>query len=159
MMQGSAIMALADATVKGIAVTTTGRSPVADTVRVGVVHTAWNATIIDALVGGVRGELARQGVSDDRVVVQQVPGSFELPFAVRCLLDSGRVDVVVAVGCLIKGGTMHFEYIADATAHVSTARGRGELSLVCVARPSPAGWSCCCAPNRTRHPRLACVTR
>ena len=43
----------------------------------------------------------------------QVPGSYELPFGAKCLIESSRVDVVVAVGCLIKGDTMHFEYICE----------------------------------------------
>jgi len=44
----------------------------------------------------------------------QVPGSYELPLAARLLLDTGRVDAVIAIGCLIKGETMHFEYICEA---------------------------------------------
>ncbi|KAI9337396.1 Lumazine synthase [Zopfochytrium polystomum] len=89
--------------------------------RILVVHTRWNLSIVSSLVAATRETLARHGVAESDIVVRQVPGSFELPNAVDRLLreaaDSRPFDAAVAVGVLIKGDTMHFEYIADATTH------------------------------------------
>ncbi|KAL8864514.1 MAG: hypothetical protein Q9198_009813, partial [Flavoplaca austrocitrina] len=136
--------------------------------RVAIVHARWNSPIVSALITGVWKALLHSGVKRENIVVQDVPGSYELPYAVQrysCspspgqrptariaflteryrpsatdLLTSTSVtdlqatprparsttaaealttpfDAMVAVGVLIKGETMHFEYIADATSH------------------------------------------
>ena len=85
--------------------------------RIAVIHTRWNARVVDALRDGCVAELRRCGVSEEDIVVQDVPGAFELPFAVRHIMRTKHVHAVVAIGCLIKGETMHFEYIADAVSH------------------------------------------
>ena len=67
----------------------------------------------------------------------QVPGSYELPFGAKCLIESSRVDAVITVGCLIKGDTMHFEYIAEAVTQVCrvvTARVGGGAARAVVPR-------------------------
>ena len=79
--------------------------------RVAIVHAKWNRTVVDALVKGAKDELEASGAT---VVVQEVPGSYELPFGAKCLIQGQNVDAVIAIGCLIKGGTMHFEYICEA---------------------------------------------
>lgn len=79
--------------------------------RVGIVHARWNRTVVDALVKGAQDELEASGAS---VVLQEVPGSYELPFGAKCLINGSGVDAVIAVGCLIKGDTKHFEYICEA---------------------------------------------
>ena len=61
--------------------------------------------------------LADCGVKPSNVFVTYVPGAFELPITARFLAASKRVDVIICLGCLIKGDTMHFEYIAQATAN------------------------------------------
>lgn len=81
---------------------------------IGIVRTRWNADVVDALMRGCVEALHRVGVRSDDIVVATVPGAFELPFAAKSLADSGRVDAVVCIGCLIKGATMHFEHIAAA---------------------------------------------
>ena len=65
---------------------------------------------------GVNESLTSCGVQPSNVFTTYVPGSFELPVTAKLLAMSKRVDVIVCLGCLIKGDTMHFEYIADATA-------------------------------------------
>ena len=57
------------------------------------------------------------GVPADHIIVQDVPGAFELPVMVRQLVHTHELDAVVAIGCLIKGETLHFEYIAEAVSH------------------------------------------
>ena len=82
-----------------------------------VLRTLWNVEIVDALVEGCVHELAACGVKHVRVV--QVPGAFELPLAAKRLIAQSKataspVDAVVAIGCLIKGDTPHFENICTA---------------------------------------------
>ena len=86
-------------------------------VRVGIIMARWNADVIDGLYKGVNQSLAELGVKPSNVFTTYVPGAFELPVTAKFLGMSKRVDVIVCLGCLIKGDTMHFEYIADATAH------------------------------------------
>jgi 6,7-dimethyl-8-ribityllumazine synthase len=92
--------------------------------RVAIVRTRWNATVVDALVAGAREELLRSGVFEGNIVELQVPGAYELPFAASSLATNRRVvyDAVICIGCLIKGETMHFEYICEAVTTVSARR-------------------------------------
>lgn len=85
-------------------------------VKVGIVQARWNRKITDALVKGVIDQLKSMNVEEKNIRLETVPGSFELPTGVK-ILNAYKPDVVVAVGVLIKGDTMHFEYIADATTH------------------------------------------
>ncbi len=136
--------------------------------RVAIVHARWNTAIISALVSGARKALLASGVKEENIVVQDVPGSYELPLAVQRMYASSQVEssnntitsatsavtdllssasltdltssekqkesekstnkapnapiiqpfsAIIAIGVLIKGETMHFEYIADATSH------------------------------------------
>ncbi|KAI8846867.1 6,7-dimethyl-8-ribityllumazine synthase [Chytridium lagenaria] len=75
----------------------------------------WNAAVVDELTSKSVSTLQEYGVAKDDIVVKSVPGSFELPFAVQSLLQSQKFDAAIAIGVLIKGHTMHFEYIADST--------------------------------------------
>jgi 6,7-dimethyl-8-ribityllumazine synthase len=82
-------------------------------VRVGIIKARWHEELTDSLVDGVKESLTKCGVPAENVIVSEVPGAFELPLAARFLALSGQVDVVVPIGLLIKGGTYHFEVIAD----------------------------------------------
>lgn len=89
-------------------------------VRVGIIHARWNRVIIDALVKGAIERLTSLGVREENIVVETVPGSFELPWGSKRLVDressdSKPLDVIIPIGVLIKGSTMHFEYISDST--------------------------------------------
>ena len=81
--------------------------------RIGIISTRWNKDIIDSLKSGIKDALTECKVEEGNIFETEVPGAFELPLAARFLAMSGTVDAVVCVGCLIKGDTMHFEYIAD----------------------------------------------
>jgi 6,7-dimethyl-8-ribityllumazine synthase len=98
-----------------------------DGLRVAVLVARWNADVTDRLRDGALAALSAAGVRDEDVTVLEVPGAFELPAAARRVAASGRVDAVVALGCLLKGETRHDEVIADACAKglvdVSTATG------------------------------------
>lgn len=93
-------------------------------VRIGIVRARWNPTIIDNLDSGIKKALTECNVKEENIFETSVPGSWELPLAVRFLAMSRQCDVIIAVGCLIKGETMHFEYIAD-----SVSKGLMDVQL------------------------------
>jgi 6,7-dimethyl-8-ribityllumazine synthase len=82
-----------------------------------IVVSRFNEEITEGLLAGAREALAAAGVSDDEVRVFRVPGAFEIPLAAMRAAESGQFAAVICLGCLIKGDTMHFEYIADAASH------------------------------------------
>ncbi|KAI8912004.1 hypothetical protein DFJ77DRAFT_85185 [Powellomyces hirtus] len=81
--------------------------------RILIVHTRWNLPVVTALLNGCVNSLKEHGVFD--ITIRDVAGCFELPFGVSSLLSQGTYDAAIAIGVLIKGSTMHFEYIADAS--------------------------------------------
>jgi 6,7-dimethyl-8-ribityllumazine synthase len=85
--------------------------------RFAVVVSRFNAEITDGLLAGALAALDAAGVTPESRTVVRVPGAFELPVVAQRLAESGRFDAVVCLGCLIKGDTMHFEYIAEAVSH------------------------------------------
>ena len=84
--------------------------------KIGIIRTRWNDEHVTNLVDGVKKGLKDCKVSETNIFETSVPGAFELPLAARFLALSGTVDAIVTVGVLIKGETMHFEYISDAVA-------------------------------------------
>jgi len=82
-------------------------------IRIGIISTRRNAHIVDALKGGAKKTLLDIGVKDENIFETSVPGSWELPSAARFLALSGTVDAILCIGCLIKGDTLHFNYLAE----------------------------------------------
>jgi len=80
--------------------------------RIAIVAARFNSEITIRLLDGARECLAKYGVPDDAVV--WVPGSFELPLGAQMLAQSGRYDAIVALGCVVRGETAHFEYVCRA---------------------------------------------
>ena len=78
--------------------------------KIAIVVSRFNGFITDRLVEGALDALKRHGVDEKDISVVKVPGSFELPLGVR-RAAKGKVDAVVALGALIRGGTPHFEYL------------------------------------------------
>jgi 6,7-dimethyl-8-ribityllumazine synthase len=85
--------------------------------RFAIVVSRFNEEITDGLLQGARELFAEASVPDENVTVIPVPGAFEIPMTAQRLGESGEYDAVVCLGCLIKGETMHFEYIAEAASH------------------------------------------
>jgi 6,7-dimethyl-8-ribityllumazine synthase len=79
--------------------------------KVAIVASRFNSFITDRLVEGALDALRRHGVQEKDITLVKVPGSFELPLAVR-RASAGKVDAVIALGALIRGGTPHFEYLS-----------------------------------------------
>jgi len=82
--------------------------------KIGIVASRWNAPIMDELLAQCKKGLIDSGVPESAIVVRRTPGAYEVPLGSKYLVDSAEVDAVIALGCLIKGETMHFEYIAEA---------------------------------------------
>ena len=89
--------------------------------RIAIVVSRFHDAITDRLLAGARDVLREQGLEDADVELLRVPGAFEVPSAAQRIAETGRVSAVVCLGCLIKGATPHFEYIAAACAQGITA--------------------------------------
>ena len=85
--------------------------------RFAIVVSRFNEEITEGLLQAARERLAEASVPDDDVTIIRVPGAFEIPIVAQRLGESGDYDAIVCLGCLIKGETMHFEYIAEAASH------------------------------------------
>jgi 6,7-dimethyl-8-ribityllumazine synthase len=83
---------------------------------VGIVVSRFNGEITNRLLERALAELERAGVSRDAVTIVPVPGAFELPLGALALAKTRRVSCVVALGCVIRGETAHFEYVAGEAA-------------------------------------------
>ena len=82
--------------------------------RVAIVVARFNSFINENLVDGALDVLKRQGlVPDEQITLVRVPGAVEIPLAVKKLAKSGKVDAIVALGCVIRGDTYHFELVAN----------------------------------------------
>ncbi len=81
--------------------------------RIAILLTRWNSFITDNLLQGAQQALHRNGVPEDQIDVVYVPGAFELPITARKLLDSGKYASLVALGCVIRGGTPHFDFVCS----------------------------------------------
>lgn len=89
--------------------------------RVAIVVSRFNDFVTERLLDGARAALADAGVAKGEIEILQVPGAFEIPMAAQRIAETGKVHAVVCLGCLIRGETPHFDYIASACAHGITA--------------------------------------
>jgi 6,7-dimethyl-8-ribityllumazine synthase len=80
--------------------------------RFGVVVGRFNDFISSKLVEGALDALMRHGADDGNIALVRVPGAFEIPFAAKKLVGSGRYDAVICLGAVIRGATPHFDYVA-----------------------------------------------
>src|SRR6476660_8468349 len=95
--------------------------------RFAIVVSRFNDFVTDRLQTGALGAFAKAGVAATDLTVVRVPGAFEIPIAAQHAAESGRFDAIVCLGCVIRGETPHFEYIASAVAqgitHAASATG------------------------------------
>jgi len=84
--------------------------------RFGIVVSRFNSFITDRLLGAAVDALDRAGAADEDVDVVRVPGAFELPLAAKKLAATGRYDALVAIGCILRGETAHYDYVCSETA-------------------------------------------
>ena len=81
--------------------------------RIGIVQARFNEDITDALAQACRGELALLGVADEDIDHLRVPGALEVPLVLQALAERNRYDALVALGCIVRGETYHFELVAN----------------------------------------------
>jgi 6,7-dimethyl-8-ribityllumazine synthase len=84
--------------------------------RIGLVRSRWNADIVERLCAGVERGLLHLGIPFDDILLETVPGSFEIPMACSVLARSGKVDAIVTVGVVIRGETTHYELVSEGAA-------------------------------------------
>ncbi len=80
---------------------------------IAIVQSRFNQGITDALVAACKAELAVLGVQDKRIDLFQVPGALEVPLALQALAEKNKYDALIALGCIIRGETYHFELVAN----------------------------------------------
>lgn len=84
--------------------------------RFGIVVSQFNSFITDRLLAGALDALGQSGATDEQIQVVRVPGSFEIPIAAKKLAATGRFDSVICIGCVLRGETSHYDYVASETA-------------------------------------------
>lgn len=95
-----------------------------DTVRVAIVAARFNIDVTDELLSGCMRRLDELGIDGSRVELHRVPGAFELPIAAKMLAKTKRFGSVICLGCIIRGDTPHFDYVAG-----EAARGIQQVAL------------------------------
>jgi 6,7-dimethyl-8-ribityllumazine synthase len=96
---------------------TRGIIPSGEGRRFAVIVSEWNNEITQNLFNGAFDELKKQGVSLQNIIVETVPGCFELPLAAQMAAMNYNLDAVICLGCVIRGETPHFDYVCQAVTH------------------------------------------
>jgi 6,7-dimethyl-8-ribityllumazine synthase len=92
--------------------------------RIVIIAARFNAGLVEQLIDGATQAWRAHGGDPARLLIERVPGAFELPLAAKMFAASGAVDAVVALGCVIRGDTPHFDYVAG-----ECARGLMDAAL------------------------------
>lgn len=105
--------------------------PDAAAMRFGIVVSEWNVAVTHALLEGALSTLKAHGAKEENLIVCSVPGSFELTFGAARLMQSGRVDAVIALGCVVRGDTPHFDYVcAGTTQGIAQLNALGNIPVI-----------------------------
>ena len=81
--------------------------------RIGMVQARFNDAITNALAAACKAELLSLGVHEDHIDQVQVPGALEVPLALQALAENAKYDALIALGCIVRGETYHFELVAN----------------------------------------------
>ena len=81
--------------------------------RIGIVQARFNEDVTNALAQACRAELLALGVTEKNITLVQVPGALEVPLALMAMAEKLKYDALVALGCIIRGETYHFELVAN----------------------------------------------
>lgn len=90
-----------------------GSSGISDA-KIGIVVARWNSAVTELMLEGALDALKGNGIKEDDIIVVRCPGAYEIPLACQYLITHQKVDGVIAIGAVIRGGTPHFEYVCDA---------------------------------------------
>ena len=91
---------------------------------VGIVVSEWNAPITDSLLKGAKDTLLAAGVKENDIIIEYVPGTVELTFGAKVVIEESLAHAVIVLGCVIQGDTRHFDYVCD-----SVTQGVTKLNL------------------------------
>lgn len=92
--------------------------------RIAIVVSDWNSTVTGNLLRGAYDTLVKFGVEAENIIVEHVPGSFELTYGAKVILEKTNVDSVIILGCVIQGETPHFTFVCN-----SVTKGTTQLNL------------------------------
>ncbi len=104
----------------------TGALPKVENMRVAIVAAEWNGHITGALTDGAVELFRSQGFADEDIDIYHVPGAVELTFAASQLIEASLYDAIIVFGCVIRGGTPHFDYVCQ-----SVTQGITSLNTDC----------------------------
>ena len=105
--------------------------PDASEMRFGIIVTEWNKDITDKLLEGALRVLKENGAGEHAITVMYVPGSFELIFGCAEMARHGLVDAIIALGCVIRGETPHFDYICSGvTQELAQQNTNGKIPVI-----------------------------
>ena len=105
--------------------------PSAEKMKFGIVVSEWNYNITGALLKGAIDTLKKHRAKDENILVKTVPGSFELTFGSAQMIKSGKVDAVIAIGCVVRGDTPHFDYVcAGTTQGIAQLNAEGDIPVI-----------------------------
>lgn len=105
--------------------------PNAENMKFGIVVSEWNFNITGALLEGAINTLKRHGAKEENIQVTTVPGSFELTFGSNQLINKTDVDAVIALGCVVRGDTPHFDYVCmGATQGITQLNTQGDVPVI-----------------------------
>lgn len=105
--------------------------PKVEKLKVGIAVAEWNSHVTEALLKGALDVFKAEGYPEDTVSVYHVPGTVELTYAAAKMARSGKYDAVIVFGCVIRGGTPHFDYVCDSiTQGVSTLNATGDVPVI-----------------------------
>lgn len=90
-----------------------GKIPPADDMSFGIVVSDWNSQVTWNLLDAATGTLKKHGARDENIIIEHVPGSFELPLAAQLLKKSAEPDALICLGCVVQGETPHFTYVCQ----------------------------------------------
>ncbi|MDR1882427.1 MAG: 6,7-dimethyl-8-ribityllumazine synthase [Prevotella sp.] len=91
---------------------------------ISIVVSEWNETVTTSLLHGAYNTLVKHGVKKENILVDFVPGSFELIFGSKHIAESKDIDAVIALGCVVRGDTPHFDYVCS-----SVAQGIADMNI------------------------------
>lgn len=102
--------------IKNLSVYDKGKIPNAKDLRFGIVVSEWNGEITEALAQGATEALLDCGALPEHILRWNVPGSFELTFGCKKMIQTEKLDAIIAIGSVIRGETSHFDFVCSATA-------------------------------------------
>lgn len=109
----------------------TGKLPKVPGLKVGIVVAEWNSHITGALLQGALDVFMNEGYPANDITIEYVPGTVELTFGAACLVDYSEVDAVIVFGCVIRGGTPHFDYVCQSvTQGVAMLNSKAEAPVI-----------------------------